>query len=178
MLLLTKSKGHKSNSPYSGFPNHLQTKSNLHISICQSQILCIKSRWETLYLRAGKNLIVVHQQFLPYFSVDSSVEKKQGYASHHQLIPPASNLVFLAFFCHTGYSMALFPSFWLFPLMNCMQFITAFLPYFSVDSSVEKNQGYERGHASHHQLITPAFYLVFLALFCHTGYSMALFPSF
>ena len=27
MLLLTKSKGHKSNSPYSGFPNHLQTKS-------------------------------------------------------------------------------------------------------------------------------------------------------
>ena len=108
------------------------------------------------YLRAGKNLIVVHQQFLPYFSVDSSVEKKQGYASHHQLIRPASNLVFLAFFCHTGYSMALFPSFWLFPLMNCMQFITAFLPYFSVDSGVEKNQGYKRGHASHHQLVPPA----------------------
>ena len=48
MLLLTKSKGHKSNSPYSGFPNHLQTKSNLHISIRQSQIHCIKSIWETL----------------------------------------------------------------------------------------------------------------------------------
>ena len=50
MLFLTKSKGHKSNSPYSGFPNHLQTKSNLHISICQSQILCIKSRWGTPYI--------------------------------------------------------------------------------------------------------------------------------
>jgi hypothetical protein len=49
MLLLTKSKGHKSNAPYSGFPNHLQTKSNHHISICQSQIHYIKSRWETLY---------------------------------------------------------------------------------------------------------------------------------
>ena len=35
-LLLTKSKGHRSNSHYSGFPNYLQTKSNLHISICQS----------------------------------------------------------------------------------------------------------------------------------------------
>ena len=49
MLLLTKSKGHKSNSPYSGFPNHLQTKSNLHISICQSQIHYVNSRWDTLY---------------------------------------------------------------------------------------------------------------------------------
>ena len=38
MLLLTKSKGHKLNAPYSEFPNHFQTKSNLHISICQSQI--------------------------------------------------------------------------------------------------------------------------------------------
>ena len=38
MLLLTKSKDRKSNSHYSGFPNYLQTKSNLHISICQSQI--------------------------------------------------------------------------------------------------------------------------------------------
>ena len=38
MLLLTKSKGHKSNSLYSGCPIHLQTKSNLHISTCQSQI--------------------------------------------------------------------------------------------------------------------------------------------
>ena len=50
MLLLTKSKGHKSNSPYSGLPNHLQTKSNLHISIRQSQIHCIKCKWETLYV--------------------------------------------------------------------------------------------------------------------------------
>ena len=43
MLLLTKSKGHTSNFHYSGFPNHLQTKSNLHISIRQSQILCVKT---------------------------------------------------------------------------------------------------------------------------------------
>ena len=43
MLLLTKSKGHTSNFHYSGFPNHLQTKSNLHISIHQSQILCVKT---------------------------------------------------------------------------------------------------------------------------------------
>ena len=48
MLLLTKSKGHKSNSPYSGFPNHLQTKSNLYISIWQSQIHYVKSKWDTL----------------------------------------------------------------------------------------------------------------------------------
>ena len=48
MLLLTKSKGHKSNSPYSGFPIHLQTKSNLYISTRQSQILYIKSRRGTL----------------------------------------------------------------------------------------------------------------------------------
>ena len=49
MLLLTKSKGHRSNSHYSGFPNYLQTKSNLHISIYQSQIHQVKTRWETLY---------------------------------------------------------------------------------------------------------------------------------
>ena len=49
MLLLTKSKGHKSNAPYSGFPNHFQTKSRLHISIRQSQIHYVKSRWDTLY---------------------------------------------------------------------------------------------------------------------------------
>ena len=49
MLLLTKSKGHRSNSHYSGVPNYLQTKSNLHISICQSQIHQVKTRWEALY---------------------------------------------------------------------------------------------------------------------------------
>ena len=38
LLLLTKSKGHTSNAPYSEFPNHFQIKSNLHISICQNQI--------------------------------------------------------------------------------------------------------------------------------------------
>ena len=43
MLLLTKSKGHNSNAPYSGFPNHLQTKSSLQISIPQNQIHYINS---------------------------------------------------------------------------------------------------------------------------------------
>ena len=43
MLLLSKSKGHTSNFHHSGFPNHLQTKPKLHISICQSQILCVKT---------------------------------------------------------------------------------------------------------------------------------------
>ena len=38
MLLLTKSKGPMSNFHYSGFPKHLQTKSNLHISISQSKL--------------------------------------------------------------------------------------------------------------------------------------------
>ena len=38
MLLLTKTKGHMSNVHYSGFPKHLQTKSNLHISISQSKL--------------------------------------------------------------------------------------------------------------------------------------------
>ena len=48
MLLSTKSKGDRSNAPYSEFPNYLQTKSDLHISICQSQIHYIKTKWETL----------------------------------------------------------------------------------------------------------------------------------
>ena len=60
MLLLTKSKGHKSNSPYLGFPKHLQTKFDLHISIRQSQIHCIKSRWETLY---DQILILISKRF-------------------------------------------------------------------------------------------------------------------
>ena len=38
MLLLTKLKGHNLNVRYSEFPNHLQTKSSLHISICQSEL--------------------------------------------------------------------------------------------------------------------------------------------
>ena len=38
MLLLTKTKGHMSNVHYSGFPKHLQTKSNLHISISQNKL--------------------------------------------------------------------------------------------------------------------------------------------
>ena len=38
ILLLTKSKGHKSNVHCPGFPNYPQTKSSLHISICQSKL--------------------------------------------------------------------------------------------------------------------------------------------
>ena len=38
MLLLTKTTGHMSNVHYSGFQKHLQTKSNLHISISQSKL--------------------------------------------------------------------------------------------------------------------------------------------
>ena len=57
-LLLTKSKAHMSNSHYSGFPNYLQTKSNLYISICQSQIHQVKSRWETLQLSKVIRMLV------------------------------------------------------------------------------------------------------------------------
>ena len=50
MLLLTKSKGHMSNFHYSGFPQHLQTKSNLHISISQSKLKHKYLPLDTLYL--------------------------------------------------------------------------------------------------------------------------------
>ena len=49
MLLLTKSKGHMSNVHYSGFPQHLQTKSNLHISISQSKLKHKYLPLDTLY---------------------------------------------------------------------------------------------------------------------------------
>ena len=49
MLLLTKLKGHKSNVHYSGFPKHLQTKSSLHISICQSRLKHKYLTLDTLY---------------------------------------------------------------------------------------------------------------------------------
>ena len=50
MVLLTKVKGHKSNVHYSGFPKHLQTKSSLHISICQSKLKHKYLTLDTLYL--------------------------------------------------------------------------------------------------------------------------------
>ena len=49
MLLLTKSKGPMSNFHYSGFPKHLQTKSNLHISISQSKLKHKYLPLDTLY---------------------------------------------------------------------------------------------------------------------------------
>ena len=97
-------------------------------------------------------------EFLPYFSVDSGVEKNKGYerghASHHQLVPPASNLVFLAFFAILATLWHYYQLFVYFLFINTSSL--AILPYFSVDSGVEKNKGYERGHASHHQLVPPA----------------------
>ena len=36
--------------PMSAFQNHLQTKSNLHIFICQSQFISAISMWDTLYV--------------------------------------------------------------------------------------------------------------------------------
>ena len=50
MLLLTKSKGYMSNVHYSGFPKHLQTKSNLHISISQSKLKHKYFPLDTLYV--------------------------------------------------------------------------------------------------------------------------------
>ena len=50
LLLLTKLKGHKSNVRYSGFPNYLQTKSRLHISICQSKLKDECLPLDTLYM--------------------------------------------------------------------------------------------------------------------------------
>ena len=55
MLLLTKLKGHKSNVHYSGFPKHLQTKSSLHISICQSKLKHKYLTLDTLYIRKSLN---------------------------------------------------------------------------------------------------------------------------
>ena len=49
MLLLTKSKDYMSNVHYSGFPKHLQTKSNLHISISQSKLKHKYLSLDTLY---------------------------------------------------------------------------------------------------------------------------------
>ena len=37
------------NLPVSGFQNYFQTKSNLHISICQTQFTYVSSLWDTLY---------------------------------------------------------------------------------------------------------------------------------
>jgi hypothetical protein len=51
MLLLTKTKGHMSNVHYSEFPKHLQTKSNLHISISQSKLKHKCLPLDTLYHR-------------------------------------------------------------------------------------------------------------------------------
>ena len=47
---LTKSKGPMSNVHYSGFPKHLQTKSNLHISISQSKLKHKCLPLDTMYL--------------------------------------------------------------------------------------------------------------------------------
>ena len=50
MLLLTKTKGNMVNVHYSGFAKHLQTKSNLHISISQSKLKHKCLPLDTLYV--------------------------------------------------------------------------------------------------------------------------------
>ena len=57
MLLLIKSKGHMSNVHYSGFPKHLQSKSNLYISISQSKLKHKCLRLDTLYTEGQKSPI-------------------------------------------------------------------------------------------------------------------------
>ena len=44
-----------SNVHYSGFPKHLQTKSSLHISICQSKLKHKYLTLDTLYIRKSLN---------------------------------------------------------------------------------------------------------------------------
>ena len=55
MLLLTKLKGLKSNVRYSRYPNHLQSKSSLHISILQSKLKHKCLPLDTLQLQSTIN---------------------------------------------------------------------------------------------------------------------------
>ena len=100
------------------------------------------SKWTLLRVSL---LLTLRQEYnssslavLTYFSEDSSVEKPRAIKGAMPVTTNSSHQPLIwsvwKFLCHTSYSMALFPSFWLFPLMNCIQFITAFLPYFSVES--------------------------------------------
>ena len=61
---------------------------------------------------------------LTYFSEDSSVEKTRAIKGAMPVTTNSSHQPLIwsvwKFLCHTSYSMALFPSFWLFPLMNCI----------------------------------------------------------
>ena len=65
MLLFTKTKGHMSNVHYSGFPKHLQTKSNLHISISQSKLKHKCLPLDTLYVKM--NLKINYSQRMGAF---------------------------------------------------------------------------------------------------------------
>ena len=69
MLLLTKSKGHNSNVHYSGFPNHLQTKSDLHISILQSKLKHKFLPLDTLYKKmifTNKNVLITDNEIVDF----------------------------------------------------------------------------------------------------------------
>ena len=66
MSLLTKLKGHKSNVRYLGIPNYLQTKSNLHISICQGKLKHKCLPLDTLYY------LFVRLCFSKHLSVNSN----------------------------------------------------------------------------------------------------------
>ena len=60
-----------SNIQISGFQNHLQTNSSLHIFICQSQIIKYVSIWDTLYL--AKNYYLEFWQNRSEFFKNSNV---------------------------------------------------------------------------------------------------------
>ena len=55
MLVFLKNSCGTQKFPISAFQNHLQTKSNLHIYICQSQFIKSISKWDTLYVLETHN---------------------------------------------------------------------------------------------------------------------------
>ena len=79
MLLLPKSKGHRSNAPYSGSPNHFQTKSNLHISEPDTlyQFLMADPVCQWIVLRILISFPVLH--LIPLSIVGLSLEHGKGF---------------------------------------------------------------------------------------------------
>ena len=77
MLLLTKSKGYMSNVHYSGFPKHLQTKSNLHISISQSKLKHKYLPLDTLYFKIVPSGLMLY--VLLSFFLSSCVVRTHGH---------------------------------------------------------------------------------------------------
>ena len=63
MLLFFENSCGTQKFPISVFQNHLQSKSNLHIFICQSQFIKSISKWDTLYLCTEKSVNWLHLSF-------------------------------------------------------------------------------------------------------------------